>query len=227
MLLRKTESCRRLFQVAVAFAPGDSAGKERRQPLGSRERSSSWRRSAVRFADSKIRENPRNPRQETSILPRISRIFADRGKCGSRAVCEMGSYRRLCCFYSGFWKGRQEINEPGRVPRHWPVVEAVRPIPLVTKSNNSFLHPDRGASALRPLPGSKKSFRVPIPAVSACGLNRRLMSAIPIGMNFMPPRSRNCASTWAEQKPTETRTRIPPRNRTDCTAHPRPPTPDP
>ena len=29
------------------------------------------------------------------------------------------------------------------------------------------------------------------------------MSAIPIGMNFMPPQSRNCASTWAEQKPTK------------------------
>ena len=34
----------------------------------------------------------------------------------------------------------------------------------------------------------------------------------------MPPRSRSCASTWAEQKPTKTRTRIPLRNRTDCTA---------
>ena len=66
-----------------------------------------------------------------------------------------------------------------------------------------------GVPALCDPYGVEASFRVPIPAVSACGLNRRLMSAIPIGMNFRPPRSRNCASTWAEQKPSKTRTRIP------------------
>ena len=41
-------------------------------------------------------------------------------------------------------------------------------------------------------------------------------------MNLRPPQSRNCASPWAEQKPTKTRTRIPLRNRTDCTAQARP-----
>ena len=117
----------------------------------------------------------------------------------------------LCCFCSGFWKGRQEIKEPGRVPGHEPVVEAVRPIPPVRKSNNSFCTPI-GVPAPATPTGVEAGFRVPIPAVSACGLNRRLMSAIPIGMNFMPPRSRNCASTWAEQKPTKTRTRIAPRS---------------
>ena len=77
----------------------------------------------------------------------------------SCAVCEMGSYRRLCCFCSGFWKGRPEIKEPGRVPRHEPVVEAVRPIPPVTKSNNPCCTPIGGASALcDPYRGRRKVF---------------------------------------------------------------------
>ena len=46
------------------------------------------------------------------------RGHAERDAAMSPAVCEMGSYRRLCCFCSGYWKGRQEFEEPGRVPRH-------------------------------------------------------------------------------------------------------------
>ena len=69
-----------------------------------------------------------------------------------RARCAMFVSRFAC-------ERRQEFKEPGRVPSHEPVVEAVRPIPPVAKSNSSLLHPDRGAGAFDPYRGRSKFSR--------------------------------------------------------------------
>ena len=74
LLFRQTESSRRLFQVAAASMRGIRQGKNEGSPLGSRKRSS-WRRSAVRFAYSKIRENPRI-RGEKQVFCRGFRGFS-------------------------------------------------------------------------------------------------------------------------------------------------------
>ena len=76
------------------------------------------RDSALRFANSKIRENPRNPRQETIALPRISRIFADRGRRGPRSLSKNWPRREMLAA-KGVGSQFRPLNAPECEPASW------------------------------------------------------------------------------------------------------------
>ena len=68
------------------------------------------------------------------------------------AVCEMGSYRRLCCFCSGFWKGRQGRN------KNRPKIRTRIPLRNRTDCTAQALPPRSPLPAPRSHPGSSAKF---------------------------------------------------------------------
>ena len=89
------------------------------------------------------------------------------------AVCEIGSYRRLCCFCSGFWKARRRSRNPVGFP---DISRWLRPSGRYhrsRKSNNPFCTPIGVPALCDPYRGRRKVFafryRRRRPAASTAG----------------------------------------------------------